>query len=169
MSGRERTQALSRSTGRLKWKSLSANCFENKLEERALTLEKTLLELESQKFALDQHSIVAITDRAGKIIYVNDKFCEVSQYSREELLGQDHRISIPATIPSRFSAELWTDHRARRGVARRGPEPKKGWQLLLGGNHGRPFPGCGTETLPICGDPYRYYGEQTVGRGAGQA
>jgi PAS domain S-box-containing protein len=60
-----------------------------KEEEKAL--HRSLKELADLKFALDESAIVAITDVGGRITYVNDKFCEVSKYSREELLGQDHR------------------------------------------------------------------------------
>ena len=49
-----------------------------------------LKQLEQQKYALDQHAIVAIVDVKGLITYANDKFCEVSGYSRQQLLGQDH-------------------------------------------------------------------------------
>lgn len=55
-------------------------------------LDTTIKELADFKFALDESSIVAITDREGKITYANEKFCEISQYSKEELLGKDHRI-----------------------------------------------------------------------------
>ncbi len=66
--------------------------FEENLKSSNDEIQKMLLELEEQKFALDQHAIVSITDLQGKITFVNDKFCEISGFSRDELIGKDHRI-----------------------------------------------------------------------------
>jgi PAS domain S-box-containing protein len=79
------------------------NWFENKSNTR-----KDMMQLlKAYKEIIDLNAICSVTDPEGKIIYVNDKFCEISKYSREELLGQDHRIVNSNYHPSSTFKELW--------------------------------------------------------------
>jgi len=57
--------------------------------------------------ALDEAAIVAITDRAGRILYCNDKFEAVSGYSREELIGQTHRVVNSGVHPRDYFRNLY--------------------------------------------------------------
>lgn len=78
-----------------------------RLRRNAVALKRTVIDLNNQKFALDQHSIVSIADVKGKILYVNDKLVDISQYSREELVGHDHNILNSGYHPPGFFANMW--------------------------------------------------------------
>ncbi|RHX91533.1 histidine kinase [Leptospira yasudae] len=70
-------------------------------------LKGSLKELSDFQTALNAVSIVAFTDRAGTIIYVNQNFCNISGYSRDELLGQNHRIINSGYHSKEFFKDLW--------------------------------------------------------------
>ncbi len=70
-------------------------------------LQTTLHELEFQKFALDQAAIVAVTDLHGSITYANNKFCEISGYSQDELIGKNHRFINSDYHSPEFFTNLW--------------------------------------------------------------
>ncbi len=84
---------------------LIKNITESKSMQKQL--QASLKDLSDYKIAIDETAIVAITDPKGIITYVNDKFCEISKYSKEELIGQDHRILNSGHHPKKFWKELW--------------------------------------------------------------
>lgn len=77
-------------------------------KHREQELHASIKEVRCLRAALDEHAIVAITDTGGRITYANDKFCTISQFSREELLGRDHRIFSSAFHSKEFIRDLWT-------------------------------------------------------------
>ena len=84
---------------------MHVNITEGKLAEEAMI--KAMQEIGDYKFALDESSIVAMTDQRGIIQHVNDNFCRISKYSREELVGQDHRIINSGYHSKDFIRRLW--------------------------------------------------------------
>ena len=73
----------------------------------ALIQSKTEKELVDYQYALDQATIVAITDRAGVILYVNDNFCKISKYDKSELIGSDYRKFNSSNHPASYIKNLW--------------------------------------------------------------
>ncbi|WP_127846761.1 PAS domain S-box protein [Psychroflexus aestuariivivens] len=73
----------------------------------ALQLEKSLKTLEDYRFALDQSTIIAFTDEKGVITSVNDNFCKISKYKKQELVGQTHRLINSKYHSFEFFRDLW--------------------------------------------------------------
>lgn len=93
--------------------------------ETSESVNKTVLELNyiasgSDKkakellYAIDESSIVAFADLSGRINYVNDKFCEISGYSRDELIGKQHSVINSGYHPKEFFVDLWKTIRLGR-------------------------------------------------------
>lgn len=70
-------------------------------------LKEAIHELIQQKDTLDQHAIVSVADRQGNITYVNDKFCDISGYHRDELIGKNHRLLKSDLHTNEFYKKLW--------------------------------------------------------------
>ncbi|MFQ5579065.1 MAG: EAL domain-containing protein [Nitrospiria bacterium] len=77
------------------------------IKKRQKELDQTLQRLSDMKYAIDESSIVSITDPKGNIQYVNDNFCAASKYSREELVGQNHRLIKSEIHSDRFFKAMW--------------------------------------------------------------
>jgi PAS domain S-box-containing protein len=89
------------------WLAGRLNLAHSNLESQHERLVSSTRELEDLRTALDEHAIVAFTDPQGRITSVNAKFCAISGYGPQELLGKDHRIVNSGHHPKAFIAELW--------------------------------------------------------------
>ncbi len=81
--------------------------IESKLLRAKEDAERNSAELISYIQAIDQHALVSITDTCGRIIQANDKFCEICGYSREQMVGHDHRLLNSGMHPNAFFSEMW--------------------------------------------------------------
>jgi PAS domain-containing protein len=79
----------------------------HELEEVAANAQRALSDLSAYQMALDQHAIVATTDANGQILFVNDRFCEVSGYDRSELIGRNQGIVNSTQQPKQFFTDMW--------------------------------------------------------------
>ncbi len=77
------------------------------IDEARTRAERALSELRAYQAALDQHATVTVTDPSGTITHVNDRFCQISQYRRDQLLGQTHRIVSSGVHPKEFWTDMW--------------------------------------------------------------
>jgi len=103
----KRTSELSDINQKLERKIEEKSIIESELRDAHERISNALDSLRHHKFALDQHAIVGVADVKGKILYANDQFCAISGFSREELIGNDHRILNSGTHTKEFFREMY--------------------------------------------------------------
>lgn len=81
--------------------------YEQNLKDSLAEAERVADELSATRKVMDKHTLFSIADRTGKIVDVNEGFCKISGYSREELLGQDHRMLNSGHHPKAFWKDMW--------------------------------------------------------------
>lgn len=87
---------------------------ELELEKKQKELEKNIAFLKSHQLAMNESSIVSKADLKGNIIYVNDNFCKVSGYSKEEVIGKPHNIIRHPNSNKETFKELWKTIKAKK-------------------------------------------------------
>ncbi|MDG3039697.1 EAL domain-containing protein [Roseicyclus marinus] len=87
------------------WVSIQRDVTDSIVAQEKLLAQNDMLAF--QKYALDEHAIVSVATISGRIKEVNQKFCEVTGYSAEELIGQNHRIIKSGNHPAHFFDDLW--------------------------------------------------------------
>ncbi|WP_051489023.1 PAS domain-containing protein [Aliarcobacter faecis] len=108
---RKLEKELKKKNSQIKMKQAYLNEIENIFKEQNINKEEfadTLFLLNEYKNAIDESSIVSKSNKSGKITFVNDKFCEISGYSKEELIGKNHNIVRHQSMPKDFFKNLWT-------------------------------------------------------------
>ncbi len=86
---------------------LKLSALSNEYQQTSNKLRQSNSELFGLREAINQHAIVSMANTDGEIIYVNDKMCEVSGYTQQELLGENHRILNSGQHPPEFFKEMW--------------------------------------------------------------
>jgi len=82
--------------------------FEDKLEVTSHDLEEAMNLSNKYELVINESNILSRSDLKGKITYANSKFCEISGYAKEELIGKNHNIVRHEDVPSEVFKELWT-------------------------------------------------------------